>query len=98
MAISHEIQVVTFAIDETTIFEVKAMIVFPFVSWLTKLAVRCQQSKSTKIFLGYKTLGFFLLSRFGRRRRCRHGFSSALVVLLHKTILDMQSEDFVKNR
>ena len=59
MAFSHEIQVVTFAIDETTIFEIKAMIVFPFVSWLTKLAVRCQQSKSTKIFLGYKTLGFF---------------------------------------
>ena len=59
MAISHEIQVVTFAIDETTIFEVKAMIVFPFVSWLAKLAVRWQQSKSTKIFLGYKTLGFF---------------------------------------
>ena len=59
MAISDEIQVVTFAIDETTIFEIKAMIVFPFISWLTKLAVRCQQSKSTKIFLGYKTLGFF---------------------------------------
>ena len=59
MAISHEIQVVTFGIDETTIFEVKAMIVFPFVSWLAKLAVRCQQSESTKIFLGYKTLGFF---------------------------------------
>ena len=59
MAISHEIQVATFAIDETTIFEVKAMIVFPFVSWLAKLAVRWQQSKSTKIFLGYKTLGFF---------------------------------------
>ena len=59
MAISHEIQVVTFAIDETKIFEVKAMIVFPFVSWLAKLAVRWQQSKSTKIFLGYKTLGFF---------------------------------------
>ena len=45
--------------DETTILEIKAMIVFPFVSWLTKLAVRCQQSKSTKIFLGYKTLRFF---------------------------------------
>ena len=98
MAFSHEIQVVTFAIDETTIFEIKAMIVFPFVSWLTKLAVRCQQSKSTKIFLGYKTLGFFSLSRFGRRRRCRHGFSSSLVVLPHKTILDTQGEDFVKNR
>ena len=59
MAISNEIQVVTFAMDETTILEIKAMIVFPFVSWLTKLAVRCQQSKSTKIFLGYKTLRFF---------------------------------------
>ena len=59
MAISNEIQVVTFAMDETTILEIKAMIVFPFVSWLTKLAVRCQQSKSTKIFLVYKTLGFF---------------------------------------
>ena len=54
-----KLQVATFAIDETTILEIKAMIVFPFVSWLTKLAVRWQQSKSTKIFLGYKTRGFF---------------------------------------
>ena len=64
MAISDEIQDATFAIDKTTIFEIKAMIVLPFVSWLTKLAVRCQQKKSTKIFFGYKTLGFlyFLVS------------------------------------
>ena len=87
MAISDEIQVVTFAIDETTIFEIKAMIVFPFVSWLTKLAVRCQQSKSTKIFLGYKTLGsfYFLVSVVV----VVVVISSSLVVLPHKTILDM---------
>ena len=48
MAISDEIQDATFAIDKTTIFVIKAMIVFPcvfpFVSWLTKLA-RCDASK-----------------------------------------------------
>ena len=44
MAISDEIQDATFAIDKTTIFVIKAMIVFPFASWLTKLA-RCDASK-----------------------------------------------------
>ena len=51
--------------------------------------------KSTKIFLGYKTLGsfYFLVSVV-----VVVVISSSLVVLPHKTILDMQSEDFVLNR
>ena len=61
-AISDKTQVATFAIDETTIFEIKAMIVLPFVSWLTKLAVRCQQRNLLKSFLVIKPWAFFTFS------------------------------------
>ena len=62
LAISDEIQVAKFASDETTIFEINAMIVLLFLSWLSKLAVRCQQRNLRKSFLVIKPWAFFTFS------------------------------------
>lgn len=62
MSISDEIQDATFAMDKTTIFEINAMIVLPFLSWLTKLVVRCQQKNLRKSFLVIKPWAFFTFS------------------------------------